>query len=82
MTLRAQLLTSKSGGRTFLNPDEKQIEKDVSIMDSHQRSQYRLEFAPADLHRDGSFHHIGSRCSVPGSLVLVRSGYYDVKRNQ
>jgi len=75
-------LTSKSGCRIFLNPNEKQIEKDVSTMDSDQRSQYRLEFAPADLHRDGSFHHIGLRCSVPGALILVRSGYYDVNRNQ
>jgi VWFA-related protein len=73
-------LTSKSGGRLFLNPNGKQIERDVATMDDDQRSQYRLEFSPSDLRRDGSFHHLTLRCNVPGTVVLARSGYYDVKR--
>jgi hypothetical protein len=72
--------TSKSGGRLFLNVNREQIERDVATMDEDQRSQYRLDFSPSGLRRDGSFHHLSLRCHVPGAVVLARSGYYDVKQ--
>lgn len=73
-------LTTKSGGRIFLRLDEKEIEKDVRIMDSDQRNQYRLVYRPSHLKQDGAFHRIGLRCSLRGSTILTRSGYYPAGR--
>jgi Ca-activated chloride channel family protein len=69
-------LVTKSGGRLFLNPNDDQISRDVQTIDADQRSQYRLIYRPSDLTPNGSFHRIKLRCSVRGTTILTRSGYY------
>jgi VWFA-related protein len=69
-------LVTKSGGRLFLNPNDDQISRDVQTIDADQRNQYRLVYKPSDLAPNGSFHRIKLRCSVRGTAILTRSGYY------
>jgi Ca-activated chloride channel family protein len=69
-------LVTKSGGRLFLNPNDDQISRDVQTIDADQRNQYRLVYKPSDLTANGSFHRIKLRCSVRGTTILTRSGYY------
>jgi Ca-activated chloride channel family protein len=69
-------LVTKSGGRLFLNPNDDQISRDVQTIDADQRNQYRLVYKPSDLTPNGSFHRIKLRCSVRGTTILTRSGYY------
>jgi VWFA-related protein len=73
-------LTAQSGGRLFLNPSANQIERDVSIMDSDQRSQYRLVYKPSNFHPNGAFHSIRLHCSRRNASILTRSGYYSAQR--
>jgi Ca-activated chloride channel homolog len=77
-TRTLEALSSQSGGRIFVNPNPKQIEADIETMDNDQRNQYLLDFTPAGLIRDRSFHRIKLQCKVPGTTVLVRSGYYAI----
>ncbi len=69
-------LVTKSGGRLFLNPNDDQISRDVETIDADQRNEYRLVYKPSDLTPNGSFHRIKLRCSVRGTTILTRSGYY------
>lgn len=69
-------LVTKSGGRLFLNPNDNEISRDVQTIDADQRNQYRLVYKPSALAPNGSFHRIKLRCSVRGTTILTRSGYY------
>lgn len=69
-------LVTKSGGRLFLHPNDDQIAQDVQMIDADQRNQYRLVYKPSDLTSNGSFHRIKLRCSLRGTTILTRSGYY------
>ena len=73
-------LVTKSGGRIFFKPNDEQMETDLQMIESDQRSQYRLVYKPYDLKRDNSFHRIKLICSVERSEVLTRSGYYAATR--
>ncbi|MFP5211034.1 MAG: VWA domain-containing protein, partial [Acidobacteriota bacterium] len=64
------------GGRVFVRPQGIKIWEDLAEMEAEQRNQYRLVYRPADFSADGSFHRIRLRCSVRGSHVAIRSGYY------
>jgi Ca-activated chloride channel homolog len=71
-------LVALSGGRIFYKPNEEQMMQDLKTIDSDTRSQYRMVYKATNLKRDGSFHRIRLLCSVKGSEVLARSGYYAV----
>jgi Ca-activated chloride channel homolog len=72
-----QELTSESGGQVFHDDDsEAEIYKDLSLIERDGLSQYRLIYRPAELKRDGSFHHIDLKASGRVDSIVVRSGYY------
>ena len=69
-------LVKKSGGRIFFDSTEAQIWKDLKVMESDQRSQYRLVYKPSHLKLDGSFHRIKLDSPERGGEITTRSGYY------
>lgn len=70
-------LTSETGGRLFYNDDsETEIYKNLQTIQSDLRNQYRLVYKPAELKRDGSFHHIEVRGPARANNIVIRSGYY------
>lgn len=73
-------LTAQTGGRLFVNPRGSEILYDLSIMEAEQRNQYRLVYKPSNFKADRSFHRIRLACSVPGSRIVTRSGYYAFPR--
>jgi VWFA-related protein len=77
-TRTLEALSAQSGGRIFLNPGSKQIEADIETMDNDQRNQYILDFTPASLVRDRSFHRIKLQSKVPETTVCARPGYYAI----
>lgn len=75
-----QDLTRQTGGRLFVRPRGDQILADLQAIEAEQRNQYRLVYKPSNFKADGSFHRIRLQCSVPGSRVVTRSGYYAFAR--
>ena len=71
-----QDLTSQTGGRLFVHPHGSQILQDLRIIEAEQRNQYRLVYKPSNFKADRSFHRIRLTCSVGGSRIVTRSGYY------
>jgi Ca-activated chloride channel family protein len=72
-----QELASESGGRVFHEDNsEAEISNDLRIIEADRRNQYRLIYKPAELKRDGSFHHIELKASERVNSIIVRSGYY------
>ena len=70
-------LTSQTGGRVF--PDdasETDLQKDLQIIESSLRNQYRLVYRPATLKHDGGFHSIHLETPKRFDSITVRSGYY------
>jgi hypothetical protein len=50
-----QAMISESGGRIFLNPDEREIEASIETMENDQHTQYLMDFIPTNLVRDRSY---------------------------
>jgi VWFA-related protein len=73
-------LTSQTGGRVFYNPQGDHIWEDLHQIESEQRNQYRLVYKPSEFKANGEFHRIKLDCSVKGSKIVVRSGYYAFAR--
>jgi VWFA-related protein len=69
-------LTKKSGGRLFFDSSEAGIWNDLRIIESDQRSQYRLVYKPSHLKLDGTFHQIKLDSPRRGGVIATRSGYY------
>jgi Ca-activated chloride channel homolog len=70
-------VTSETGGRLFHNDDsEAEIYRDLQTIEADLRNQYRLVYKPAELKRDGSFHHIELRGPARADNIIIRSGYY------
>jgi VWFA-related protein len=69
-------LVKKSGGRMFFDSTESEIWRDLRIMESDQRSQYRVVYKLSHLKLDGSFHRIKLDSPVRGGEIITRSGYY------
>jgi VWFA-related protein len=72
-------LVKKSGGRIFFDATETEIWNDLRIMESDQRSQYRIVYKPSSLKLDGTFHRIKLQSPVRGGEITTRSGYYAVR---
>jgi len=73
-------LTQQTGGRLFVNPRGSEILEDLTMIETEQRNQYRLVYKPSPFTADGSFHRIRLDCSVQGSRIVTRSGYYAFAR--
>ena len=73
-------LASKTGGRIFYNPQGDRIWKDLQLIETEQRNQYRLVYKPSEFKANGKFHRIKLGCSVKGAKIAVRSGYYAYAR--
>ena len=69
-------LVKKTGGRIFFDSTQAEISKDIRIMESDSRSQYRMVYKPPHLKLDGAFHRIKLDSPVRGGVITVRSGYY------
>jgi VWFA-related protein len=69
-------LVKKTGGRIFFDSTEAAIWNDLRIMESDQRSQYRIVYKPSHLKLDGSFHRIKLDSPARGGEITTRSGYY------
>lgn len=73
-------LASQTGGRAFIHPRSGDIWKDLKEIEAEQRNQYLLVYKPSQFTADRSFHTIRLQCLIPGSRVVVRSGYYAFAR--
>ena len=70
-------LAAESGGQVFHDDDsEAEIFNDLRTIEADRRNQYRLLYRPAELKRDGEFHHIQLEASDRVDSIVVRSGYY------
>ena len=73
-------LARQTGGRAFIHPRSTDLWRDLQTMEAEQRYQYLLVYKPPELIKDGSYHRVQLQCSVPGSRIVTRSGYYAVAR--
>lgn len=70
-------LADRSGGRVFEADDSAEaIGKDLKVMETEMRNQYRIVYNPAALKHDGSFHSIELQLPDRVKQVEVRSGYF------
>lgn len=70
-------LAAGSGGRVFPADDtDEAIWKDLEVIESEMRNQYRLVYHPAQLKHDGSLHSIELQLPDRVSQVEVRPGYF------
>jgi VWFA-related protein len=70
-------LASKTGGRVFVADDsEGAIWKELRVIESEMRNQYRLIYNPANFRHDGAFHEIMLQPPDRVSRVEVRTGYF------
>ncbi|MCU1322274.1 MAG: hypothetical protein JWM43_1923 [Acidobacteriaceae bacterium] len=70
------MLVAQSGGRIFFDPKGTQIWENLQVMESDQRSQYRLVYKPSNTKPDGSFHRIKLDLPKRGGEITGPSGYY------
>jgi Ca-activated chloride channel homolog len=74
-------LTSKSGGRVFPADDsDDAIWRDLKVIESEVRNQYRLVYHPAQFKHNGAFHQIELQLPDRVNWVEVRSGYFAPER--
>jgi VWFA-related protein len=73
-------LARQTGGRVFFNPQGDHVWEDLRIIEAEQRNQYRLVYKPFDFISDGKFHQIKLACSIKGTKIVTRSGYYAFPR--
>lgn len=73
-------LARQTGGRVFFNPQGDSVWEDLRIIEAEQRNQYRLVYKPSDFIPDGKFHRIQLGCSIKGTRIATRSGYYAFPR--
>lgn len=70
-------LTRETGGRVFRDNDSAaQISDDLRTIEADLRNRYRILYRPAELKRDGSFHHVEMTAPERVAHILVGSGYY------
>jgi Ca-activated chloride channel family protein len=70
-------LSSKTGGRVFLADDtEEEVWKDLKMIESEMRNQYRLVYNPENFKHDGTFHEIELQPPDRVRKIEIRSGYF------
>lgn len=73
-------LASGTGGRVFNKDDSGGTTRDLRLIETDLRNQYRIIYKPADLKPDGSFHKVELKGSGRVVDIATRSGYYAPNR--
>jgi VWFA-related protein len=75
-----EALAEQTGGRVYFAPHGDQIWRDLQQIEAEQRNQYLLAYKPTGFKADGAFHTISLRCTMKGTRIVSRSGYYAFPR--
>ena len=71
------VLTGSTGGESFFPKDISEVDRIAHQVAHDIRSQYTIEYSPANVAMDGSYRKIQVSVNAPGKLqVRTRSGYY------
>ncbi|HTW81318.1 MAG TPA: VWA domain-containing protein [Terracidiphilus sp.] len=74
-----QELAVETGGEAFFPPNVEDMATSFSDIETELRSQYELDYTPADFKADGSFRTIYLYCFNRGYHVHARTGYFAPK---
>ena len=74
-----QQLAEETGGEAFFPPNVEDMAVSFSAIETELRSQYELDYTPADFKTDGSFRTIYLYCKDRGYHVHARKGYFAPK---
>lgn len=69
-------LAEKTGGLSFVVRSPEEMGKAALAISRAIRNEYTIAYAPGNGARDGKWHGIRVRLSMPGVRVYARSGYY------
>jgi VWFA-related protein len=74
-----QDLAEETGGEPFFPPNVEDMATSFTNIETELRSQYELDYTPADFKTDGSFRTIYLYCYNRGYHVHARKGYFSPK---
>jgi VWFA-related protein len=74
-----QDLAEQTGGEPFFPPNVEDMATSFTDIETELRSQYELDYTPADFKTDGSFRTIYLYCYNRGYHVHARKGYFSPK---
>jgi len=74
-----QELADETGGTAFFPPNVEDMAVSFSSIETELRSQYELDYTPAEFKTDGSFRTIYLYCNNRGYHVHARKGYFAPK---
>jgi Ca-activated chloride channel homolog len=74
-----QELAEETGGEPFFPPNVEDMATSFTDIETELRSQYELDYTPADFRTDGSFRTIYLYCNNRGYHVHARKGYFAPK---
>ncbi len=77
-----QAIADATGGRLFLSDREDDVAKGFADIEEELRSQYSLEYRPANFKADGAFRTIYLQSTNPRYQVHARTGYFAPKPGQ
>jgi VWFA-related protein len=77
-----QTISDATGGRTFFPERLEDVALGFKDIEEELRSQYSLEYTPADFKQDGSFRTIYLQSTNPKYHVRARTGYFAPKPGQ
>jgi VWFA-related protein len=77
-----QTISDATGGRTFFPERIEDVALGFSSIEEELRSQYSLEYRPADFKQDGSFRTIYLQATNPRYKVRTRTGYFAPRPGQ
>lgn len=69
-------MSQDTGGRVFFPPSVEDMAKSFANIEEELRSQYALNYTPADFKYDGSFHSIYLFCTNRKYKVRAKKGYF------
>jgi len=72
-------LANETGGEAFFPPNVEDMATSFTDIETELRSQYELDYTPADFKTDGSFRTIYLYCFNRGYHVHARKGYFSPK---
>jgi VWFA-related protein len=74
-----QQLADETGGEAFFPPNVEDMATSFTDIETELRSQYELDYTPAEFKTDGSFRTIYLYCNNRGYHVHARKGYFAPK---
>jgi Ca-activated chloride channel homolog len=74
-----QQLAEETGGEAFFPPNVEDMATSFTDIETELRSQYELDYTPADFKTDGSFRTIYLYCNNRSYHVHARKGYFSPK---